>query len=45
VRVTCSIGLATYPAEAIDSGEALVQVADQCLYSAKNGGRNQVRAL
>ncbi len=43
VRCTVSIGVATYPAQAIESAEALVQAADECLYSAKQGGRNQVK--
>jgi diguanylate cyclase (GGDEF)-like protein len=43
VRCTASIGVATYPGEGIDSAEALVQAADECLYVAKQSGRNQVR--
>ena len=40
-QVTASIGVANYPANAT-SKEDLIRVADQALYVAKNGGRNQV---
>ncbi|MCG8556674.1 MAG: sensor domain-containing diguanylate cyclase [Proteobacteria bacterium] len=43
VRVTCSLGVATYPEDASDQ-TSLFEQADRALYSAKNGGRNQVRA-
>ena len=43
VKCTASIGVATYPGETVESPESLVQAADQCLYEAKHGGRNQVR--
>ncbi len=43
VRCTCSVGVATYPADGLDAAKALVQTADECLYQAKQGGRNQVR--
>ena len=41
VAVTCSIGLASYPADGILSGE-LVDVADTALYSAKRTGGNRI---
>jgi diguanylate cyclase (GGDEF)-like protein len=40
-RVTLSCGLAAFPG-LTDAGE-LVEAADQALYAAKHGGRNQVR--
>lgn len=44
VRVTCSLGVATYPHHARDRDE-LVKMADQAMYAAKRLGRNQVRSL
>ncbi|MDH4299815.1 MAG: diguanylate cyclase [Dehalococcoidia bacterium] len=41
VAVTCSIGLATYPADGMLSGE-LVDVADTALYNAKRTGGNRI---
>jgi diguanylate cyclase (GGDEF)-like protein len=41
-RLTLSLGVATYPADAQDAGE-LVRRADQALYVAKSGGKNQVQ--
>jgi diguanylate cyclase (GGDEF)-like protein len=43
VRCTASIGVATYPAPGIDAQDALVHAADECLYAAKQNGRNQVQ--
>ena len=40
-QVTASVGVANYPVNAT-SKEDLIRVADQALYVAKNGGRNQV---
>ena len=40
-KVTASVGVANYPVNA-SSKEDLIRVADQALYVAKNGGRNQV---
>jgi len=40
-HVTISIGVATYPQHATTSSE-LIEFADQGLYAAKEGGRNQV---
>ena len=41
ISVTCSIGLASYPADGVISGE-LVTVADTALYYAKRTGGNRV---
>jgi diguanylate cyclase (GGDEF)-like protein len=43
VRCTASIGVSTFPSDSVGSAEGLVQAADDCLYAAKEGGRNQVR--
>lgn len=43
VRCTASIGVATAPSPSIESAAQLVQLADECLYEAKQGGRNQVQ--
>ncbi|MBX5484960.1 MAG: diguanylate cyclase [Myxococcaceae bacterium] len=42
VQCTASIGVATFPTPAIDSAEAFLRAADECLYAAKEGGRNRV---
>ncbi len=42
LRITVSIGVATFPASGIDSPASLIRAADQGLYRAKQGGRNQV---
>lgn len=42
IAVTISIGVATWPADRIDSGQDLVKAADANLYSAKRRGRNKV---
>lgn len=44
LRVTCSLGVATYPNDARDQ-RLLFEVADRALYAAKHGGRNQVRGV
>lgn len=41
-RVTVSMGIASYPFDAREQ-KILIQLADQALYSAKEGGRNCVR--
>ena len=41
LKVTLSLGIATFPDDAQDK-QALVDLADQCLYFAKRNGRNQV---
>jgi len=43
LQVTVSIGVAGSPGHAVTSGEALVKLADDALYAAKENGRNQVR--
>jgi diguanylate cyclase (GGDEF)-like protein len=42
VRVTVSLGVATYPGGRIETAEDLLRRADQALYAAKNAGRNRV---
>ncbi len=43
LRVTISIGVAGVPEHAVENPEALVELADQALYQAKEGGRNRVQ--
>ncbi len=43
VKCTVSIGVSTFPGDTVDSAETLVHTADECLYVAKDNGRNQVR--
>ncbi len=43
VRVTISIGIASYPDESVSDGESLLRVADTHLYRAKSDGRNRFR--
>mgnify|MGYP004506228317 CR=1 FL=1 len=42
VRMTVSCGVAAFPAPGVDAPEALLKAADEALYQAKHGGRNQV---
>jgi len=42
VRITISAGVSTYPLNA-DKKESLIEAADEALYFAKEGGRNQTR--
>ncbi len=43
VGCTVSVGVATYPAANINSAEELLRAADDCLYQAKESGKNAVR--
>ncbi|MBI3374964.1 MAG: diguanylate cyclase [Betaproteobacteria bacterium] len=43
IRVTVSVGVASFPEVGYGSAEALVQAADQALYGAKSSGRNRVQ--
>lgn len=43
VRVTISIGIASYPDEHVTDGESLLRLADRHLYRAKSDGRNRIR--
>ncbi len=45
VRVTVSLGVATYPADFITSIEDLIREADEALYRAKGAGRNRVFSM
>ena len=40
-RATMSLGVASFPTDATTASQ-IVRVADECLYKAKHGGRNQV---
>jgi two-component system cell cycle response regulator len=42
LRVTISVGVASYPSARVDSPGALVREADKALYRAKQEGRNRV---
>ncbi|HLO25958.1 MAG TPA: diguanylate cyclase [Geobacteraceae bacterium] len=44
-RVTISLGVSTCPSEGITSVYDLIREADEALYRAKAGGRNQVRSM
>ena len=43
VRVTSSIGIASFPDERVSDGESLLRLADTHLYRAKSDGRNRFR--
>ncbi|MDI3284890.1 sensor domain-containing diguanylate cyclase [Polyangium sp. 15x6] len=43
IRVTCSIGVASFP-EAGETWDDLFKAADEALYASKRGGRNRVTA-
>lgn len=42
IRMTCSSGVASFPAEGVESPEELLKNADEALYLAKESGRNRV---
>ena len=42
MRITASFGVASLPEDEADTSEALVRIADEALYVAKRGGKNQV---
>jgi diguanylate cyclase (GGDEF)-like protein len=44
LRVTISVGVATFPHENIRDAKELIEFADQALYKAKENGRNRVEA-
>jgi len=44
LHVTISVGVATFPHEAIDDSKELIECADKALYRAKENGRNRVEA-
>jgi two-component system, cell cycle response regulator len=44
VRLTVSIGIATFPSAGVASTDDLINRADEALYRAKAAGRNQVRS-
>jgi two-component system cell cycle response regulator len=43
VRVTISVGIASYPDQRVTDGESLLRLADSHLYRAKSDGRNRFR--
>jgi diguanylate cyclase (GGDEF)-like protein len=42
IKVTVSIGVASFPHDNVDSVNGLIEAADQALYRAKHAGRNRV---
>lgn len=45
LRLTISLGVATYPRGGIESVDDLIREADSALYSAKRSGRNRVETM
>jgi len=45
LRVTISVGVATFPHERVHDSKELVDYADQALYKAKDNGRNRVEVF
>jgi len=44
LRVTISVGIATFPDEKIGDAKTLIECADKALYQAKENGRNRVES-
>lgn len=44
LRVTISVGIATFPNERIHDSKELIECADKALYTAKDNGRNRVES-
>jgi diguanylate cyclase (GGDEF)-like protein len=42
LRVTISLGVASFPENPAQTSEEMIKIADDCLYLAKNKGRNRV---
>lgn len=42
IKVTISIGVATYPHDNISDSNQLIKLADEAMYMAKNTGRNRI---
>ena len=42
MKCTASVGVSTFPSPGVDSPHALIRLADQGLYHAKQSGRNRV---
>ena len=42
IKVTISIGVASFPSDAVDTPNGLIREADRALYRAKEAGRNRV---